>query len=1177
VNKSKRISLVTIFAMLVSSLSLGVSISSANAATPDDFKYKTFQINGTDITGDITIDLVPGTSSVSLNVEGTDNIDPLIKLNGTEVARTTFTTDTEGRGYKFDGSLNGLTSGDNILTVEPKDDNNYGTPGFVTTVTLHVIPLLSSITVNGDAAAEGSTIELAANTSSVDVSATAVDPNATVAITGATGLVAGENTLTISVTNPDTIVTLAIEDDPATPDVDETAAAVTAPGLSFAYTITLNVAISTNTDATITVNGVERIDGEEIFVDYGTSSVDVAVTTLDANSTFFIDGDLGLATGDNDLVVTVTAADGTTAQEYHFNVVVHANTDTSVNFITVNGEQVADGDSVDVDPLTAEVDVQVDTTDIEATFTIDGDHDLVAGSNQLLVTVTAADGETEQQYFVTVNVLLNTDVSLSVFTVNGSDAADNDYITLDPLTTEVEVEVQTTDPDASFEIVGGTDLVVGENDLFVNVTAADGETTGTTYVVLVVAPNTDTSVESIQVNGEATDDGGVVYLDPFTTEVTVDVTTTDPEATFTVSGDTDLVVGENDLLITVTAADTETTQDYTITLVVAQSNDTSVVGINVTFIGANGEETATVSDGDEIELPSKTYSVDVAVETTESEATVEISGNTDLVVGENTMTVTVTAPDGETSEDYYVTLIVAVGDVTLSTFTVNENEVSDGDIVDLEAGTENVDIALETTDEDATYEITGGENLVLGPNTLTVEVTSVDGTLTVTYTVTLNVLPYDDATFSSIEVNGIVYEEGTTLITDAGDLDVVVYTNNEYSTVRVTGKTTNVSGFSQLLVEVTAQDGETVESATIDVLAASDMEVVPATGTDTRIGTWMKINRAQFPKAAKVTYSWIRDLTDTVGEAAKYRLTLDDFGHDLRAVVTIATKGAPDLVVVSRPVEVMPGLITKAPSPAIKGKAIVGMTLTASTKAWADGIETTFQWYRDGEAIADATSETYDVTAEDFDATITVGITGSMEGYEPLEKISTGVKIAAGTLKYTDRPGISGDFVTGGTVEVNPGSWLDGAEISIVWMRNGEEFQTTAADENTYVLTAEDYGTRLSVNIVVTAAGYKDATFKMRARTIKIGTLTEVPTPVINGDPVVGETLDADAGEYPEGAEFKYVWKRNGRVIHTAYDSSYTVSIRDIGATLTVKVIATIPGYKTTRVESEGVEVAAAQ
>ena len=1029
--------------------------------------------------------------------------------------------------------------------------SSAGIAGFGTSAAFAATTDLQTFTVNGAAVTDGATVDLEPYTTSVEVVAEAADPTSTVAVIGGTDLSTGSNDLVVTVTDVELV--------------------------AVNYTVTLNVLSSNDTSATISINGEDVTSGDNFLVDWGTTSVEVAVALTDVNATYFITGDLDLATGDNALTVTVAAADGVTITDYVFNVLVLPNTDTSTNSVTVNGSDVVDGDILDLEPLTTDADVQVDTVDTDATVEIIGASDLVAGSNDLLIVITAADGETTREIAVTLNVLLNTDVSLATFNVAGVDVADADYVTVEPLTTEVEVIVETTDPEASYEIVGGTDLVPGENDLQVIVTAVDGETVGEYYVVIVVAANTDTSLESLIVNGEETDDGGVVYLDPFTTEVSVEVTTTDADATYLIAGDVDLAVGENELLISVTAADGETTQDYFVTVVVALSNDASLTNMTVTWSDADGEQSAQVVDGDEIDLPSKTYEVDVLVEPTDAEATFEVSGNTDLVVGENQMVVTITAPDGESTEDFYILLRVAVGDVTTASFTVNGTEVADGDIIDVDPGSESVDVAVETTDPEATYEITGGDSLVLGENDLVLTVTSVDETLTVEYHVTLNVLPSADASYSGIEINGITWEEGVVLEVDAGDLDVVVNTNNEFATVAIEGATTNASGLTHLVVTVTAQDGETSEVAEIDVLAVTDIEVVPNSSLgdgQLRVGSWIKLPRAQFPKNYKVTYAWARDLEFVDGAtSAKYLLSVDDFGHDLRAVVTLTKAGSPDVVLAGRAIEVSAGLIAKAPTPSIKGKAAVGNTLTASTKAWIDGAELAYQWYRDGDAVDGANSETYDLTADDFEASISVGITGTLEAYEPLEKVSAGVAVAAGVLKYSDKPSITGDFVTGGTVEVNAGSWPDGAEVSIVWSRNGEEFATTTADENTYVLTAEDYATRLSVDILVTANGYKDATYKMKSRSIKIGTLAEVPTPTISGDNAVDGSLDVDPGEYPEGAEFKFVWKRDGRVIHGAYDSSYTVTLRDVGHTISVKVIATIPGYKTTRVDSEGVEI----
>jgi len=1012
---------------------------------------------------------------------------------------------------------------------------------------------LSTFTVNGAAVTDGATVDLEAYTTSVAVVAEASDPTSTVTTLGGTDLSTGSNDLVVTVT-----------------DVDAVAAI---------YTVTLNVLASNDASASISINGQDVSSGDSFMVDYGTSSVGVLVSPSDVNSTYFIDGDLALETGDNVLTVVVTAADGVTTVDYTFNVLVLMNTDTSTNSVSVNGLEFSDGEIVDIDALTTDVDVQVDTVDTDATVEIIGTTDLVTGYNDLLIIITAADGETTREISATLNVLANTDVSLATFTVAGVDAADGDYVTVEPLTTEVDVVVETTDPEASYEITGGTDLVPGENDLLVVVTAADGESVGQYFVTIVVAPNTDTSLESLTVNGEATDDGGVVYLEPFITEVEVEVVTTDADATFVIEGDTGLGVGENNLVIIVAAADEQTTQEYNVTIVVAASNDASLGSMTVSWSSKEGDQSAQIVDGDVIELPSATYDVTVEVLPTDPDSSFEVSGNTDLQVGENELVVTITAPDGVATEDFYMVLNVAVGDVTTESFTVDGVEVSDSDVIDLAAGTESVEVGVVTTDADATYEVTGGDVLVLGSNELVLTVTSVDESLTVEYHVTLNVLPSADASISSIEVNGNVWEDGMAIEVDAGDVDVVVNTNNEFATVAITGAVTNLSGYSEITVEITAQDGETVESATIQLIASTELSIVPNSSLgdgQLRVGTWIKLPRAQFAKAAKLTYAWYRDGEALDGAtSAKYLLTVDDFGHDLRALVSGTIGGKPIPTTVSKAIEVSAGLITKAPAPSIKGKAAVGNTLTATTKSWIDGTELTYQWYRDGAAVDGATTDTFELTAGDFEASISVGITGTLEAYEPLEKVSAGVIVAAGVLKYSDKPGISGEFVTGGTVTVNAGTWIDGAEVAIVWSRNGEEFATTAADENTYVLTAEDYRTRLSVEIKVTAEGYKDASFKMKSRSIKVGTLTEVPMPTISGDAVVDGVLEVEAGEYPDGAEFKFVWKRDGRVISRATDSSYTLTARDGGTTITVKVIATIPGYKTTRIDSDGVDVLA--
>ncbi|NDE23376.1 MAG: hypothetical protein EBZ96_11145, partial [Synechococcaceae bacterium WB9_3_282] len=381
----------------------------------------------------------------------------------------------------------------------------------------------------GEDVSDGDVVDLAPYTTEVEVEVETVDPDATVQVEGDSDLVAGLNDLVVTVT--------AVNGDVRS------------------YVVGLNVVLSDDVSAEVTVADQVVSDGDVVELEYGTDSVVVDVVTVDPEATFVVEGDSGLQVGENTLVVTVTAADGETVATYTVILVVAASSDVSLSVFQVNGSDVQDGDSVDLEPGTSEVDVVAEATDPDATVVIEGGTDLQSGENSLVVTVTAADGETTQVYTVILNVALNDDVSLSEFMVSGVAVEDGDVVDLEPGTSEVEVVVEATDLDATVVIEGGTDLQPGENTLTVTVTAADGETTAEYNVTLNVALNNDTTLNTFEVNGQTVADGDSVLLETYTNEVEIVVETTDPEATFTIDGGTDLIVGDNILTVTVIAAD----------------------------------------------------------------------------------------------------------------------------------------------------------------------------------------------------------------------------------------------------------------------------------------------------------------------------------------------------------------------------------------------------------------------------------------------------------------------------------------------------------------------------------------------------------------------------------------------------------------------------------------------
>ncbi|NCA07863.1 MAG: hypothetical protein EBS85_03945, partial [Micrococcales bacterium] len=282
-----------------------------------------------------------------------------------------------------------------------------------------------------------------------------------------------------------------------------------------------------------------------------------------------------------------------------------------------------------------------------------------------------ADGETTQEYNVTLNVAKNSDASLATFTVNGETVDDGSVLNLAAYTTEVEVVAEATDPDASVEVVGGTDLLSGMNTLTVTVTAADGETTQEYNVTLNVALGNNVELATFTVNGDDVADGSSVDLEPYTTSVDVVVETVDPEASYSIDG-------ENILTVTVYAADGIGITSYTVTLNVLLSSDNTLKTFTIDGVDAN--------DGDAIELPARTTSVNVVAEANDSKATVVVTGDGKakaLVVGDQDLVVTVTAPNGD----------IATYTVTLTVLEESKNVNLDGD-AGLTINGESVDLAL---------------------------------------------------------------------------------------------------------------------------------------------------------------------------------------------------------------------------------------------------------------------------------------------------------------------------------------------------------------------------------------------------------------------------------------------------------------------------------------------------
>jgi Zn-dependent metalloprotease len=144
-------------------------------------------------------------------------------------------------------------------------------------------------------------------------------------------------------------------------------------------------------------------------------------------------------------------------------------------------------------------------------------------------------------------------------------------------------------------------------------------------------------------------------------------------------------------------------------------------------------------------------------------------------------------------------------------------------------------------------------------------------------------------------------------------------------------------------------------------------------------GTWV-------PADAGFTFAWKANGVAIAGAtSATYQAMASDVGKQLTVTVTgtkanwnpaSATSGPTSAVTPASVPSVVAG------SPTIKGKAIVGKTLTALPGTWGPApVTLTYQWLRNGTPIAGATGVKYKLKNKDKGKKISVRVTGAKSGF----------------------------------------------------------------------------------------------------------------------------------------------------------------------------------------------------
>jgi|GEM_PF-1023744 len=370
-----------------------------------------------------------------------------------------------------------------------------------------------------------------------------------------------------------------------------------------------------------------------------------------------------------------------------------------------------------------------------------------------------------------------------------------------------------------------------------------------------------------------------------------------------------------------------------------------------------------------------------------------------------------------------------------------------------------------------------------------------------------------------------------------------------------------------------SQERVSVPTSAVVAGVFTQSPVPTISGTPRRVGTKLTAVTGTWAPGATFTYVWKAGST-VVGTASTFTPTSAHLGAKITVTVTATLPGYTSVTRTSAPTAaVTSGVFTTAPVPTLSGSVKVGSTVTAVTGTWAPTAKFTYQWRRNGAAISGATKSTYVPVPDDKSTVLTVTVSATRSGFVTKKVTSVGVKVGSGVFTTAPVPTISGTVRVGSTLKATAGTWSPAATVSYGWFRDGKAI--SGAGLATYVPTSADLGHTLTVKVTGRRTGFLNVT-KVSASTVVVtAPFAAAYTPVVTGTVAVGARLRATVTAWVPAATLTYQWRANGVAIDGATSTTYVLTSKEYGKTISVAVTGTRTLYvKTTRTSASTAKVA---
>ncbi|GAB2698620.1 protocatechuate 3,4-dioxygenase beta subunit [Microbacterium marinum] len=349
-------------------------------------------------------------------------------------------------------------------------------------------------------------------------------------------------------------------------------------------------------------------------------------------------------------------------------------------------------------------------------------------------------------------------------------------------------------------------------------------------------------------------------------------------------------------------------------------------------------------------------------------------------------------------------------------------------------------------------------------------------------------------------------------------------------------------------------------SKTSAATAAVPLQVLtaptPTISGTVEVGSTLTATPGTWTEGAVLTYEWsVADATVSGATSATFVVPASAVGKTITVTVTGSLAGYASVSKTSAATAAVPLQALTAPTPTISGTVKVGSTLTAKPGTWTTGTTLKYQWSVAGTAVAGATSATFTVPASSVGKTITVTVSGSLDGYASASKTSAATAAVPLQALTAPTPTISGTPVIGSTLTAKPGTWTKGTKLAYQWLAGGKAI--SGATKSTYKVTSGAANKTITVRVTGSLTGYTTTSKTSKATAAVLKTAT----PKISGTAKVGSTLTAKPGTWTSKTTFAYQWYANGKAISKATKVTYKIPKSLAGKKITVKVTGKKSGY----------------